>query len=123
MGAAGAAAPACGFAAVAVPPAIAEVLDALGTIFPFETESYADTDLPVEFVRSQIGLVQQEPFLFNGTVRQNILYSDLTAGHERVEAASRAARAHDFIMRLPEGYDSWIGERGVKISVGEKQRV
>jgi ABC-type multidrug transport system fused ATPase/permease subunit len=80
-------------------------------------------DLPVAFLRSQIGLVQQEPFLFNGTVRQNILYSDLTAGHERVEAASRAARAHDFIMRLPEGYDSWIGERGVKLSVGQKQRV
>jgi ABC-type multidrug transport system fused ATPase/permease subunit len=80
-------------------------------------------DLPVAFLRSQIGLVQQEPFLFNGTVRQNIVYSDLSAGHERVEAAARAARAHDFIMRLPEGYDSWIGERGVKLSVGQKQRV
>ena len=80
-------------------------------------------ELPLDFLRGQIGLVQQEPFLFNGTVRQNIVYSDLSAGHERVEAAARAARAHDFITRLPDGYDSWIGERGVKVSVGQKQRV
>ncbi|GMV51132.1 MAG: putative ABC transporter ATP-binding protein [Nitrospirae bacterium] len=80
-------------------------------------------DLPLAFLRNQIGLVQQEPFLFNGTVRQNILYSDLSAGHERVEAAARAARAHEFISRLPDGYDTWIGERGVKLSVGQKQRV
>ena len=51
------------------------------------------------------------------------IYSDLSASHERVEAAARAARAHDFITRLPDGYDSWIGERGVKLSVGQKQRV
>lgn len=86
-------------------------------------DGYDVRDLPVAFLRGQIGLVQQEPFLFNGTVRQNIVYSDLSAGHERVEAAARAARAHDFITRLPDGYDSWIGERGVKLSVGQKQRV
>lgn len=86
-------------------------------------DGYDVRDLPVAFLRSQIGLVQQEPFLFNGTVRQNIVYSDLSAGHERVEAAARAARAHDFISRLPDGYDSWIGERGVKLSGGQKQRV
>ena len=80
-------------------------------------------ELPLDFLRGQIGLVQQEPFLFNGTVRQNIVYSDLSAGHELVEAAARGARAHDFITRLPDGYDSWIGERGVKLSVGQKQRV
>ena len=80
-------------------------------------------DLPLDFLRSQIGLVQQEPFLFNGTVRENIVYSDRQAGPHRVEAAARAARAHDFIMNLPEGYDSWIGERGVKLSVGQKQRL
>jgi ABC-type multidrug transport system fused ATPase/permease subunit len=68
-------------------------------------------------------LVQQEPFLFNGTVRDNILYGDLGAEQERLEAAARAARAHEFISQLPEGYDTWIGERGVKLSVGEKQRV
>ncbi len=86
-------------------------------------DGYDVRDLPVAFLRGQIGLVQQEPFLFNGTVRQNIVYSDLSASHERVEAAARAARAHDFISRLPDGYDSWIGERGVKLSVGQKQRV
>lgn len=86
-------------------------------------DGYDVRDLPVAFLRGQIGLVQQEPFLFNGTVRENIVYSDLSAGHERVEAAARAARAHDFISRLPDGYDSWIGERGVKLSVGQKQRV
>ena len=86
-------------------------------------DGYDVRDLPVAFLRGQIGLVQQEPFLFNGTVRQNIVYSDLSASHERVEAAARAARAHDFISRLPDGYDTWIGERGVKLSVGQKQRV
>ncbi len=86
-------------------------------------DGYDVRELPVAFLRGQIGLVQQEPFLFNGTVRQNIVYSDLSASHERVQAAARAARAHDFISRLPDGYDTWIGERGVKLSVGQKQRV
>lgn len=80
-------------------------------------------DLPLSYVRNQIGFVQQEPFLFNGTVRENILYGDLSAGQKRLEAAALAARAHDFIEALPEGYDTWIGERGVKLSVGQKQRV
>ena len=80
-------------------------------------------DLPIAYVRQQIGFVQQEPFLFNGTVKENLLYGDLNADQGRLEAAARAARAHDFIMALPEGYDTWIGERGVKLSVGQKQRV
>jgi ATP-binding cassette subfamily B protein/subfamily B ATP-binding cassette protein MsbA len=80
-------------------------------------------DLPLAYLRDQIGLVQQEPFLFNGTVRDNILYADPAASQERVEAAAHAARAHEFITALPEGYDTWIGERGVKLSVGQKQRV
>lgn len=80
-------------------------------------------DLPLAYVRRQIGFVQQEPFLFNGTVRENLLYGELDAGQDRLEAAARAARAHDFIHALPEGYDTWIGERGVKLSVGQKQRV
>ncbi len=79
--------------------------------------------MPLAFLRSQIGLVQQEPFLFNGTVRANILYGDLSAGQKELEAAAQVARAHDFIQALPEGYDTWIGERGVKLSVGERQRV
>lgn len=79
--------------------------------------------LPLAYLRRQIGFVQQEPFLFNGTVRDNILYADLNAGQERLEAVAQAARAHEFIAALPEGYDTWIGERGVKLSVGQKQRV
>ncbi len=80
-------------------------------------------DLPVAYLRRQIGFVQQEPFLFNGTMRENILYGDLSAGQDRLEAAARASRAHEFIVALPEGYDTWIGERGVKLSVGQKQRM
>lgn len=79
--------------------------------------------MPVAFLRSQIGLVQQEPFLFNGTVRENILYGNLSASQADVEVAAKAARAHEFIAALPEGYDTWIGERGVKLSVGQRQRV
>ena len=86
-------------------------------------DGYDIRDLPLAFLRSQIGLVQQEPFLFNGTVRENILYGDLLAGQDEVEAAAKVARAHDFIMALPEGYETWIGERGVKLSVGQRQRV
>ena len=86
-------------------------------------DGYDVRDVPLAFLRSQIGLVQQEPFLFNGTVRENILYGDLMAGQDEVEAAAKVARAHDFIMALPEGYDTWIGERGVKLSVGQRQRV
>jgi ATP-binding cassette, subfamily B, bacterial len=80
-------------------------------------------NLPLAYVRDQIGFVQQEPFLFNGSVRDNILYGDLGATEDRLEIAARAARAHEFIAELPEGYDTWIGERGVKLSVGQKQRV
>ena len=86
-------------------------------------DGYDIRELPLDFVRSQIGLVQQEPFLFNGTVRENILYGNLSAGQDAVEAAAKAARAHEFIMALPDGYDTWIGERGVKLSVGQRQRV
>jgi ATP-binding cassette subfamily B protein/subfamily B ATP-binding cassette protein MsbA len=80
-------------------------------------------DLPLAFLRAQIGFVQQEPFLFNGTVRENIAYGDPTADQARIEDVARAARAHDFIREMPDGYDTWIGERGVKLSVGQKQRV
>ena len=80
-------------------------------------------DLPLAFVRNQIGLVQQEPFLFNGTVRDNIAYSNPDATQSEIEGVAIAARAHEFITELPEKYDTWIGERGVKLSVGQKQRV
>ncbi len=86
-------------------------------------DGYDLRDLPLAFLRGQIGFVQQEPFLFNGTVRENIAYGDLDADQTRIEDAARAARAHEFIDELPDGYDTWIGERGVKLSVGQKQRV
>ncbi|MSQ77339.1 MAG: ABC transporter ATP-binding protein [Nitrospiraceae bacterium] len=86
-------------------------------------DRYDLRDLSLAFLRSQIGFVQQEPFLFNGTVKENIAYGDLDADQAGIEDAARAARAHEFIDELPDGYDTWIGERGVKLSVGQKQRV
>ena len=77
----------------------------------------------LDSLRAQIGIVSQEPFLFNGTLRENILYGRLDASEAELFAAARAANCHEFIVRLPEGYDSRVGERGVKLSVGEKQRV
>jgi ABC-type multidrug transport system fused ATPase/permease subunit len=74
-------------------------------------------------LRSQIAVVSQESFLFNGTVRENILYGRLNATEDEMIAAAKAANCHEFIARLPEGYDSRVGERGVKLSVGEKQRI
>jgi ATP-binding cassette subfamily B protein/subfamily B ATP-binding cassette protein MsbA len=79
--------------------------------------------LSLESLRAQIGVVSQEAFLFNGTIRENILYGRLDASEKELEEASRAANCHEFIARLPDGYDSRVGERGVKLSVGEKQRV
>jgi ATP-binding cassette, subfamily B, bacterial len=74
-------------------------------------------------LREHISVVSQEAFLFNGTVGENIRYGRLDATDEQVVAAARAANCHDFITRLPEGYGARVGERGVKLSVGEKQRV
>ncbi|NBV20828.1 MAG: ABC transporter ATP-binding protein [Proteobacteria bacterium] len=79
--------------------------------------------VPLETLRQQISVVAQEAFLFNGTIRENILYGRLDANEADLHAAAKAANCHEFIMRLPEGYDSRVGERGVKLSVGEKQRV
>ncbi len=79
--------------------------------------------ISLESLRSQISVVSQEAFLFNGTVRENILYGRLNATEEEMIAAARAANCHEFISKLPEGYDARVGERGVKLSVGEKQRV
>jgi ATP-binding cassette, subfamily B, bacterial len=77
----------------------------------------------LESLRRHISVVSQEAFLFNGTIRENILYGKLDATEAELVAAARAANCHDFITRLAEGYDSRVGERGVKLSVGEKQRV
>ena len=77
----------------------------------------------LESLRSHISVVSQEPFLFNGTIRENILFGRIEANEAELVAASQAANCHQFISKLPEGYDSRVGERGVKLSVGEKQRV
>jgi ATP-binding cassette subfamily B protein/subfamily B ATP-binding cassette protein MsbA len=79
--------------------------------------------LALASLRQHIGVVSQEAFLFNGTVRENILYGRLEATEAELQAAARAAHAHEFIVQLPNGYDTEVGERGVKLSGGEKQRV
>jgi ATP-binding cassette subfamily B protein len=73
--------------------------------------------------RQHVGLVLQEPFLFFGTIAQNIAYGKPQATREEIVAAARAAHAHDFILRLPHGYDSLVGERGQGLSGGERQRI
>jgi len=74
-------------------------------------------------LRRSVGVVFQEPALFSGTVAENITYGQAHFTAEAVEAAARAANAHDFVQRLPQGYDTQIGERGVKLSGGQKQRI
>jgi subfamily B ATP-binding cassette protein MsbA len=74
-------------------------------------------------LRGAIGVVPQEPALFSGTVRENIAYARPAASPAEVEAAARAAHAHEFIERLPGGYDTVVGERGVKLSGGQRQRI
>lgn len=73
--------------------------------------------------RRNIGLVLQEPFLFFGTVAENIAYGKPNATRAEIVAAARAAHAHEFILRLPHGYDSVVGERGQGLSGGERQRI
>jgi ATP-binding cassette subfamily B protein len=73
--------------------------------------------------RRNIGLVLQEPFLFFGTIAENIAYGKPDATREEIIAAARAAHAHEFILRLPHGYDSMVGERGQTLSGGERQRI
>ena len=80
-------------------------------------------DIPLSTLRRQIGLVQQETFLFSGTLRDNIAYANPEATTEQIMDAARAAYAHDFIMQLPKGYRTEVGERGVKLSGGQRQRI
>ena len=80
-------------------------------------------DLKLESLRKNIGIVQQDVFLFVGTIRDNIAYGRPDASQEEIERAAKAARIHDFIMSLPYGYDEWVGERGVTLSGGQKQRI
>ena len=80
-------------------------------------------DVELKSLRNQIGVVLQEPFLFNGTVGDNIAYGHPEATLDEIVAAAKAAHAHDFILDLPDGYDTMTGERGVRMSGGERQRV
>jgi ATP-binding cassette subfamily B protein/subfamily B ATP-binding cassette protein MsbA len=80
-------------------------------------------DLTLKSLRQQIGIVLQDVFLFHGTARENILFGRLGATEEEIVAAARIANAHEFITQLPNGYDTMIGERGVKLSGGQRQRI
>jgi ATP-binding cassette subfamily B protein len=80
-------------------------------------------DIPLAELRTQVGVVFQDPALFSGTVRENIGYGRPEASEDEIEAAARRAHAHGFIIGLPGGYDATIGERGVKLSGGQKQRI
>jgi len=80
-------------------------------------------DLTVESLRSQISMVLQDVFLFNGTIAENIAYSVKDATQEKIEEAARIACAEDFIMQMPDGYNTLIGERGIRLSGGQKQRI
>ena len=79
--------------------------------------------LTLESLRKNIGIVQQDVFLFNGSIRDNILYGRLDATEEEIIEAAKRANIHDYVMTLPEGYDTQIGERGVRLSGGQKQRL
>jgi ATP-binding cassette, subfamily B, bacterial MsbA len=80
-------------------------------------------DVTLASLRAKIGVVTQETILFNDTVRNNVAYGQPHVTEEAVMEAAKAALAHDFIMRLPEGYDTMIGERGLRLSGGERQRI
>lgn len=80
-------------------------------------------DITLSSLRHLIGIVHQDTFLFSGTIRENISYGKTDATTEEITATARAAQLHDFIATLPQGYDTWIGERGVTLSGGQKQRL
>lgn len=80
-------------------------------------------DVTVHSLRKAIGLVQQDVYLFGGTIRENIGYGKEDATDEEIAEAARKANIHDFIMTLPDGYDSYVGERGTRLSGGQKQRI
>ena len=86
-------------------------------------EGHDVRDVTQASLRSQIGIVPQETLLFGGTIRENILYGRLDASHEEVIEAAKAANAHEFISEMPDGYDTIVGERGIKLSGGQRQRV
>ncbi|MGM9970306.1 MAG: ABC transporter ATP-binding protein [Anaeroplasma sp.] len=86
-------------------------------------DNYDINKLTFESLRKNIGIVQQDVFLFNGTIRENILYGRLDATEEEIYEAAKCANIHDYILSLEHGYDTQIGERGVRLSGGQKQRI
>ncbi len=86
-------------------------------------DGYDIRDVTIASLRRAIGTVQQDVFLFSATIRDNIAYGVVDATDQKIEEAARAAHIHEFIEGLPEGYDTWVGERGITLSGGQKQRV
>jgi subfamily B ATP-binding cassette protein MsbA len=86
-------------------------------------DGYDIRKVTLQSLRGQIGLVTQQTILFNDTVRNNIAYGSLKRSDQEIIEAAKAANAHDFIQRLPQGYETLIGEQGVKLSGGERQRL
>lgn len=86
-------------------------------------DGYDLQDVQIRSLREQIAIVPQEPALFGGTIQENIAYGRLDATREEIEAAAFAANAAEFIARLPQGYESTVGERGVQLSAGQRQRI
>ncbi|MEE9325576.1 MAG: ATP-binding cassette domain-containing protein, partial [Dehalococcoidia bacterium] len=80
-------------------------------------------DVTLSSLRRSIGVVQQDIFLFSATLRDNIAYGTPEAKEEDIIAAAKAAHLHDFILSLPQGYNTWVGERGITLSGGQKQRL
>jgi ATP-binding cassette subfamily B protein len=80
-------------------------------------------DVTLDSLRKNVGIVQQDVFLFTGTIRDNISYGAVKASEEDITNATRSAQLHDYITSLPHGYDTWVGERGVTLSGGQKQRL
>ncbi|MEA3459559.1 MAG: ABC transporter ATP-binding protein [Chloroflexota bacterium] len=86
-------------------------------------DEYDVRDVTLDSLRKQIGIVLQETTLFSGAIRENIAFGRPEASMEEIVEAAKAAEAHDFIMSFPDGYDTWVGERGVTLSGGQKQRI
>ena len=99
-------------------PRLYDVVDGQVTIAGVDVR-----DFDLKYLRQQIGVVTQEAYLFNGTIRENLLYADESATMEDLERACRIANIHDFIVAQPKGYDTEVGNRGLKLSGGEKQRL
>ena len=89
-----------------------------GNIF---VDGYEIRDVTMKSLRRQMGVMTQDNFLFTGTIRDNICYGKPDASREEMTAAAKAVNAHDFIMKLEKGYDTWISERGSQLSIGQRQ--